>query len=58
MTRRGDDFWQRCTATFVDVNTMEGAGEYSHDAGASWQHDFDITYSRSTEAAAALLTRR
>jgi hypothetical protein len=58
MTRRGDDFWQRCAATFVDVNTMEGAGENSHDAGASWQHDFDITYSRATEAAAAWPTWR
>jgi hypothetical protein len=46
MTRRGDDFWQRCAATFVDAKTMEGAGENSHDAGVTWQHDFTITYSR------------
>jgi hypothetical protein len=46
MIRRDEDFWQRCAATFVDSNTMEGTGENSHDAGATWQHDFAITYSR------------
>ena len=46
MTRRDDDFWQRSAATFVDPRTMQGSGENSHDAGATWQHDYTITYSR------------
>ena len=46
MTRRDDDFWQRCAATFVDSGMMEARGENSHDAGVSWQHDFTMTYCR------------
>ena len=46
MIRRDDDFWQRCRVRLTDVDAMAGTGENSFDGGATWQHDFDIVYSR------------
>jgi len=43
--REDPDFWQRFTAR-VDGDAITGAWELSHDQGVSWQHDFDVTYTR------------
>jgi hypothetical protein len=40
------NFSQRFTATFSDDgNTIDGRWETSND-GSSWEHDFDLTYTR------------
>ena len=40
------DFSQRFTGTFDDEdNTIAGRWEISHD-GSTWEHDFDLTYTR------------
>jgi hypothetical protein len=40
-------FWQRYRGTFsADGNTIDGAWESSQDEGATWEHDFDIVYTR------------
>ena len=40
------DFSQRYTGTFSDDGqTISGAWEICHD-GATWEHDFDLTYTR------------
>jgi hypothetical protein len=40
------DFAQRFTGTFsADGSTITGAWEINHD-GATWEHDFDLTYTR------------
>jgi hypothetical protein len=40
------DFWQRFTATISpDGDTISGAWEKCFD-GATWEHDFDLTYRR------------
>jgi hypothetical protein len=46
MIRRDADFWQRSAARFRSPDAMEGTGENSYDAGATWEHDFSITYAR------------
>ena len=46
MIRRDEDFWQRSTGTFLDDDHIESNGENSFDAGASWQHDFRMSYVR------------
>jgi hypothetical protein len=46
MLRRDPDFWQRSTMSFAGPDAMHGTGENSHDAGASWQHDYTITCTR------------
>ncbi|HEY3005853.1 MAG TPA: hypothetical protein VGJ44_26130 [Kribbellaceae bacterium] len=43
--REDPDFWQRFTSR-VDGDVISGAWEMSHDEGATWQHDFDVTYAR------------
>lgn len=48
MIRRDSDFWQRSTITFSDRDSMNGTGQNSYDSGASWQHDFSISYTRVT----------
>lgn len=47
MHRRGDDFWQRSSATFDSRDRMTGTGENSFDGGATWQHDYSIVYTRT-----------
>jgi hypothetical protein len=43
------DFWQRFSGTFgADGNTIAGRWEASQDEGASWEHDFDLIYSKVT----------
>jgi hypothetical protein len=38
-------FAQRYTGTFGDDGrTIAGRWEQSHDGGATWEHDFDLTY--------------
>ena len=44
--RRDPDFWQRAATTFLGADAMEGTGENSHDGGATWQHDYSISYAR------------
>jgi hypothetical protein len=46
MIRRDADFWQRSAARFLGTDAMEGTGENSYDRGATWQHDFSISYAR------------
>jgi hypothetical protein len=46
MIRRDPDFWQRSTVTFRGPGAMDGTGENSHDGGATWEHDYTITYTR------------
>ncbi len=46
MIRRDEDFWQRSGVRFTGPDAMDGAGENSFDRGATWQHDFSITYAR------------
>jgi hypothetical protein len=45
--REDPDFWQRFTGRFsADGSTITGAWEMSHDGGAIWEHDFDLTYTK------------
>ena len=46
MVRRDADFWQRSSARFLGQDAMEGTGENSSDGGATWQHDFAVSYAR------------
>jgi hypothetical protein len=46
MVRRDADFWQRSSARFSGPDGMEGTGENSYDGGATWQHDFSVSYAR------------
>lgn len=46
--RADSDFWQRFTAE-LDGPHMLGAWEMSHDSGATWQHDFDMRYTKIAE---------
>jgi hypothetical protein len=46
MVRSDEDFWQRSAARFLGSDAMEGSGENSFDRGASWDHDFSISYAR------------
>jgi hypothetical protein len=46
MIRRDADFWQRSAVTFVGADAMDGTGENSYDGGATWQHDFSLSYAR------------
>lgn len=48
MIRRDADFWQRSAVAFVGSDTMKGTGENSHDEGATWEHDYAISYVRVT----------
>jgi hypothetical protein len=41
------EFSQRFEGRFEDDGrTIRGAWETSHDGGATWEHDFDLTYTR------------
>jgi hypothetical protein len=44
--RCDDDFWQRAAILFVGDDAMQGSGENSHDEGATWEHDYTISYAR------------
>jgi len=47
MWRDAPGFFQRFTGTFsADGDTVTGAWEGSPD-GVTWQHDFDVTYTRT-----------
>ena len=46
MVRRDQDFWQRSAARFTGPHAMEGTGENSFDRGASWEHDFSMSWVR------------
>jgi hypothetical protein len=42
-------FAQRFTGTFAaDGRTIVGRWETSHDGGAAWEHDFDLTYRKAS----------
>ena len=47
MIRRDSDFWQRSSATFRGPDEMQGSGQNSDDCGATWQHDFLMSYARA-----------
>ena len=43
----GARFWQRYEGSFsADGGTIDGAWHISHDAGATWEKDFDLVYRR------------
>lgn len=46
MIRRDPDFWQRSAVRFVGADAMAGTGENSFDGGATWQHDYEVSYAR------------
>lgn len=46
--RADSDFWQRFTAD-IDGPRMIGAWEMSHDSGETWEHDFEMRYTKITE---------
>ena len=46
MVRHDPELSQRFTARYVGADTIETAGEYSEDQGATWQHDFTMTLRR------------
>jgi hypothetical protein len=47
--RDGPDFWQRFSGTFAeDGTTIRGTWETSPD-GTSWEHDFDLVYTRARD---------
>ena len=43
MVRHDEDFWQRSTGRFRGTDAIDGTGENSYDAGATWQHDFSMS---------------
>lgn len=47
MIRLAEDFSQRYVAQFSGPDDIQGSGEVSRDAGATWQPDFTITCRRS-----------
>lgn len=45
--REDEDFYQRFEGTVSeDGNRIDGHGENSNDKGKTWQHDYDIIYTR------------
>jgi hypothetical protein len=50
MWREAPGFWQRFSATVgADGDSLRGAWEKSPD-GSTWEHDFDIVYTRSVNS--------
>jgi hypothetical protein len=40
-------FWQRYAGRFSDDSrTIEGTWEISHDEGSTWEHDFQLTFTK------------
>jgi hypothetical protein len=48
MTRLDETFSQRASARFTGEDTIDGNGEYSENSGATWHHDYSLTYQRET----------
>jgi hypothetical protein len=49
LLREDPDFYQRFRGRLSeDGNTITAAWEKSDDRGATWEHDFDLTYVRAT----------
>jgi len=46
MTHLEDEFSQRSTALFRGPDALECHGEYSDDRGATWHHDYRMSYAR------------
>ena len=46
MLREGPSFAQRQMVQLVGPNRMEGSGEASRDGGATWEHDFRVSFER------------
>ncbi len=46
MVRLDPEFSQRYTARFAGPDAMDTNGEYSNDQGATWQHDFTMSFTR------------
>jgi hypothetical protein len=46
LLRKDADFWQRSAVDLVGPREMTGTGENSYDEGVTWEHDFDISYTR------------
>ena len=46
MIHLDEDFSQRTTARFSGRDIIESTGEVSKDNGATWHHDFTMTYNR------------
>ena len=46
MIRLDKEFSQRHTARFRGPDAMESTGEVSHDNGATWRPDFNMTHRR------------
>ena len=46
MERIDPEFSQRYTARYVGPDAIESEGERSDDGGATWQHDFTMSYLR------------
>jgi len=46
MTFLDDGFSQRSVGVFDGDNSIEANGDRSTDRGATWQHDFTISYAR------------
>lgn len=47
MVRLDPTFAQRFTTTYAGDDAMESEGEYSEDGGATWLHDFTMSYVRA-----------
>jgi hypothetical protein len=43
-----DEFSQRHTARFDGPDTMTNSGDASTDRGTTWEHDFTLTYERTS----------
>ena len=48
MVYLNEGFSQRSTARFTGPDVIECSGDASNDRGVTWQHDFTMTYTRST----------
>ena len=47
--REDPDWWQRFTGTISeDGATIAGRWENSSDSGRTWEHDFDLAYTRAS----------
>jgi hypothetical protein len=50
--REDPDFYQRFTGEFgADGTRINARFEMSHDQGQTWKHDFDMTFTMTTQRA-------